>query len=523
MKTNPLLFLLLFLVISLQACREKQVNVNSHLSLDDYASLDTSAFRLSERKIRAEIDSMARWDRDSMVPDYRVRSHYRNQRPLVWIDRRGVDSRADSVVKALGALEAMGMSKEKFRVAQIERDLRRLRTLDFDNDENNINKVAGRLEYNLTKAYLRYVAGQRFGFANPRRLLNKLDVADSSGGQTTYQTLFDIKTDQAGPHFYEHALQMVHQDSVGTFMRQVEPHGQLYDMLARRLAEGGLSLAERTKILVNMERCRWRMPDYPERHEKYVMVNIPSFHLQAVDGDSVLSMRIAFGAMEHKTPLMISRVKRMDINPQWIMPRSIIKKSILPRVGNVDYFVRHRYFVRNRETGEVVNPHEVTRAMIESGDYWVIQRGGEGNALGRIIFRFDNNLSIYLHDTSSRSVFDREARDVSHGCVRVQKPFALAKFMMADKDEKLIDKISYSMQADVSPLNVKRSEMTDEMKAVADTLDRNRLIGQVKIEPQVPIFILYYTLYPDATGKLESMDDVYGYDRLIYSVLRNYI
>ena len=92
-----------------------------------------------------------------------------------------------------------------------------------------------------------------------------------------------------------------------------------------------------------------------------------------------------------------------------------------------------------------MNVEKVTTSMLLGGDYRVIQEGGEGNSLGRIIFRFPNSFSVYLHDTSSKEVFDRYDRGISHGCVRVEQPFNLAKFILGDNDKKLLDNIKTAM------------------------------------------------------------------------------
>ena len=523
MKPIRWLLAVFFIGICFQSCHEKNINVNSHLSLDDYKSLDTTIYHINARKIREHIGFLCRSDKDSMAPDYRTRKYYKSNYSFLWIDRKGIDGRADSLIDCLQNITRIGFSKNKFRLPRIEGDLQRLRNLDFDGSDNSINKVLARLEYNLTKAYFRYVSGQRFGFMNPKYVLNHVDVHEQKENTVTYRTLYDIKTERAGDRFYRTAISKIREDSIADFIRKAEPNDEVYDSLERQLQSPGLSRMQRNRILVNMERCRWRMQDNPQRHEKYVLVNIPSFHLRAVDGDKVLTMRIAFGSNKNKTPLIVSAIKRMDVNPQWVMPKSIVRKSVVPQLGNINYFTQNRYFIRNRQTGEHVDVSSVSPEMLESGDYFVIQRGGEGNAMGRIVFRFDNNLSIYLHDTSSRTIFDRSARNVSHGCIRVEKPFELSKFVLAKKDDKLVDRINYSMHADVSPVNMKKEEMTERMMLVADTLDRSRLIGSVNIKPMVPIFILYYTMYPDASGKIETFSDVYGYDSLIYQQLRNYI
>ena len=142
--------------------------------------------------------------------------------------------------------------------------------------------------------------------------------------------------------------------------------------------------------------------------------------------------------------------------------------------------------------------------MLVSGAYGVVQRGGKGNALGRIIFRFDNNFSVYLHDTSSRGVFEREERGVSHGCIRIEKPYDFAVFLLAEKNRKLMDKIKYSM--------------TDDSLS-----NRKMVVNGVKVKPEVPLFITYYTLYPLAGGRTREYPDVYGYDKVIWEHLKKYL
>lgn len=522
MKIIKLLLFLLFVTFFFQTCHEKNVNMNSHLTLDDYNSLDTFSYHLNSRKIWSEIDSLIKHDPDSMTADYRTRSLYANHREFLWIDRKGMDSRADTLLHCLQKVKSIGFSLEKFGIPQLENDLKCFRSLDFDAGRN-INAVAARIEYNLTKAYLRYVIGQRFGFMNPTSTFNHLDIREQEGDKISYQTLFDIKIDHVDNAFIALAIQKIHQDSIGSFIQSVEPQNELYLSFKDSLQKDNLNAADRKKILVNMERSRWRVPDSPQKYDKYVLVNVPSYHLLAVDGDKQLEMRTAFGSNDHKTPLMISQLKRMDINPQWIMPRSIIKKSIIPRLGNYSYFARNQYFIRNRKTGENIDVRRVSGSMLTSGDYFVMQKGGDGNAMGRIVFRFDNNLSIFLHDTSSRGVFNQEERDVSHGCVRVEKPFDLAVFLLNEKDEKKIESIRYSMNADVSPIGVPTEDMSAQMKAVSDTLKRKKLISSVSIKPNVPIFIYYYTLYPNTEGHLVAYKDVYGYDNIVYRHLKNYI
>ena len=276
-----------------------------------------------------------------------------------------------------------------------------------------------------------------------------------------------------------------------------------------------LSAAERRRVFCNIERSRWRHGDYPQLHDKYVLVNVPTQQLEAVEKNDRITMRIALGSMETKTPLLNGRIKRIDFNPQWIIPKSIIKTSVRHHAGDVGYFERHNYFVRERKSGKIISPAFVTADMMMSHDYHVVQRGGKGNALGRIIFRFDNDYSIYLHDTSSPSVFANRNRIVSHGCIRVERPYDLAVFMLADKDERVMEKMKYSIAADLS----NEGAETDDRPAI----DKSKLLHSLGVKPTVPLFITYYTLYPNADGVMTGYDDIYGFDPVIYAKIQNFI
>ncbi len=528
---NYIIFAFLVVIgFAFQGCHDEEVNPNTNLSLDYYSNFKSDSLVVNSHRVREQLNRLIREDSDSMTADYRCRSYYIKRKPFLWIDRHGLDNRADTLLSYLRQVDHMGFSKRKFRVEQIDRDLDRMRRLDFDTARNSVNKVLARLEYNLTKAYLRYTAGQRFGFMNPRYVFNNLDTLDKlrtdSSKYVKYRQLFDLSMEHPTREFYNGALRKVYNDSVAEFLREVQPESPLYKELEDRLLTAGSNESLIEKILSNMERCRWRLNDYPQRYKKYVVVNIPSYRLQAVDGDEVMTMLVGCGTNKTKTPLLYSKIKRMDINPIWNLPRSIIEKSVVGHLGNRSWWENNHYYVRDRRTGKEVDLSRVTWSLLMDKNFGVAQRGGNGNSLGRIIFRFDNNFSIYLHDTDSRDFFSREDRGVSHGCVRVEKPFELAKFMLEDKDEKVIEKLHYSMTADILPKSSKPKTSVDGEviePAIKDTLKKNKIIGVLKVEPNVPVFIIYYTLYPDAqTHKITEYADVYGYDRVIYKYLRNY-
>ena len=110
-----------------------------------------------------------------------------------------------------------------------------------------------------------------------------------------------------------------------------------------------------------------------------------------------------------------------------------------------------------------------------------------------------------VHDTSTPRVFQRKVRSVSHGCIRVEKPYELACYLLRDKEPEIAEKIKYSMEADIS--SPKR--------------EWRKMIVSKKVEPQVPLFIVYYTLFPVPDGELQSYPDVYEYDSIIAKALRS--
>lgn len=485
--------------------------------MEAFSDLRMSHFLLDSHKIRNRIGELCRTELDTLSADYQTKSYYNHGGAFLWIERIGVDDRADSLLAVLRTVDGMGFTQRSFEVDDIGRDLVRMRTLDFDDDENSINNVMARLEFRLTKSYLRYVIGQRFGFVNPYYVYNRLDLLngdDSLRRSNVYRRLFDIEIERPDERFIAAALRKVCNDSVSAFLREIQPDSKLYYRLKKELgnAEGSY---DRMRILCNMERCRWRKSAMPDTTGKYIVVNIPAFTLYAKGGEDNMDMRIGCGALKTKTPLLISAINRMDVNPVWNIPYSIISKEVAPHAGDIAYFERNRYYVVEKETGARVDIEDLTAAMLKSGRYAVIQEGGEGNSLGRIIFRFPNNFSVFLHDTSSTGVFNRENRSVSHGCVRVQRPFDLAMFLLGDTDEWLMDKLRISMG--LTPTTERG------IRFMRSNPEAPRLVSSLKVKPDVPVFILYYTIFPDNDDRLTAFPDVYGYDRVMSNHIKPFI
>ena len=500
-----LLFLLAFVVTG---CSSEGFQQKKEITMEAFSSLKTPVFELSPEQVQSTINKMGQVGRDSLSPDCRTALYYHQGNGLLWIDRQGITPMADTLVQCLHELSNIGLSETYFKVKEIEEDIQRYRSLDFD-QQHKVSDIAARLDYNLTRAYLQYASGQRYGFVNPRAAI---------GG------MYDVAIERPNEAFYQSAFRKVLADSVGEFLRAAEPQTSLYSQLKRQLVDS-TSDASRRRILINMERCRWRDKRPMPTTGKRIVVNIPAFMLYAYGPNSSMEMRIGCGKVITKTPLLSSAIEYMQVNPEWNIPQSIVNNDVLHHAGDSGYFARHRYYIADRSTGKKVPIGSVSSSMLASGKYRVSQDGGRGNSLGRIVFRFKNNFSVYLHDTSTPGFFQNAWRGVSHGCVRVQRPFDLACFLLGNTvDEWTLDKIRISM--DIPPVTEQGSEYVRTHSGGMDENGRrlpHRLVATLQVTPHVPLYITYYTLYPDLSGRIQSYPDVYGYDQSVWTHLKRFI
>jgi len=219
------------------------------------------------------------------------------------------------------------------------------------------------------------------------------------------------------------------------------------------------------QILINMERIRW-IPAEPSTD--YLLVNIPEFKLHVYDkGQYSWSSNVVVGSTANSTVIFTGNLKHIVFSPYWNVPSSILKKEILPGIAkNKNYLARHH---------------------MEWNGNSVRQKPGPWNSLGQVKFLFPNNYNIYLHDTPSKSLFNEEKRDFSHGCIRLSEPKRLAQYILRNDANWDSVKITKAMNAGKEQYyNVK--------------------------EP-IPVFIGYFTAWVDREGKLNFRDDVYGHDK----------
>ena len=460
---------------------------------------------------------------DSLEADLLVRNYYNDGGDWLWVtpnDTTFLLRHADTLASRLSAKAvSLGLEPEAFFAPQVRQYIDHFRTLDFDSVGLAPTDAMARLELSLSRGFIRCAVGLRYGFVDPHKALNCLDPR--GGGE--FRQVYDIDTERPAEQFLTEAFGHVH-DAMG-YLDALEPTDTIYQLLKQRLATDTTALG-RKRAISNMERRRWRHKDAPADGRRHIFVNIPSQQLWAVTPDSVFSMKICCGAWATKTPLLYSQVRLIQLNPEWRIPYAIMSAEVSHHAGDSAYFARHDYFILKNSTGDTINPKNITVDQLRHGGYSVTQHSGPRNALGRIIFRFPNKFDVYLHDTNNRKAFNAERRTLSHGCVRVERPFDLAKFLLPDADEWLLDRMR--MTIDLPPESDKGKEYLVQRKeqflATEGAEEKPiRFMSSQGVSPSVPVMIDYYTLFPNPeTGVWETWRDRYEYDDQIMLRLKNY-
>jgi murein L,D-transpeptidase YcbB/YkuD len=237
------------------------------------------------------------------------------------------------------------------------------------------------------------------------------------------------------------------------------------------------------QIIVNMERWRWFPRDLGNQ---YLLINIPEFFLHYYsDGKLQESHKVIVGSEKRKSPIVTSKIQYMVWNPTWAVPTTILKEDYIPAmIENKEYLLKKKITIFDKNQ-QIVKPEDWTPE--KAYHYKYIQEPGEHNLLGKLKFVFENRHFIYLHDTNNKHFFEQKERDLSSGCIRVEKPIELgirlstklANYVVKNRNEaQLITKNFYS-------------------------------------DEPVKVHVLYYTAWGDEFG-LNFRKDIYNLDVALY-------
>jgi L,D-transpeptidase YcbB len=242
------------------------------------------------------------------------------------------------------------------------------------------------------------------------------------------------------------------------------------------LAELDVPVADRIRQLeLNLERWRWLPSDLGNR---YIRVNIPEYKMALIEnGKPALEMRVVVGkAQQSRTPVFSDKMTYLELNPAWNIPQGIAEEEILPKAaGDPGYLARNNI--------EVVSEGSQTRLR---------QRPGPDNPLGQVKFMFPNEHDIYLHDTPADHLFAEAERDLSHGCIRLERPMDLAHYLLKGSDW--------------TPEKLQEALASGEQKSI-------------ELPKPLPVHLLYFTAWVDKDGTVQFRRDVYGHDAKLAKAL----
>jgi murein L,D-transpeptidase YcbB/YkuD len=244
---------------------------------------------------------------------------------------------------------------------------------------------------------------------------------------------------------------------------------------------------------LNLERRRWmddNLGDY------YVFVNVADQQLKVVRNEKTIhTARLVVGKPYARTPVFSETMKYVVLNPYWNVPPAIADKEYLPKLKKDPGFLQRqgiRVLTGSGDNAGEVDPYTVNWSALSRMSYSLRQDSGAKNALGRVKFMFPNRFNVYLHDTPSKSLFEKDLRVFSHGCMRIENPLDFAALLLADQGwtRKKID------------------------TAVASGSQR-----VINLTKPIPVHVTYLTAWVDKDGTVNFRRDVYGRDKQLAAAL----
>lgn len=253
-------------------------------------------------------------------------------------------------------------------------------------------------------------------------------------------------------------------------------------------ALAGVSRSDRiAKVKVALEQLRWLPSDLGARR---VFINQPAFTATYFENNAEkLSMRVVIGRPSNQTSFFQDVIEQIDYNPYWGVPQSIIVNEMLPRLrGDPGYLDRAGYEVTDAKGKRIPSSAINWGQFGGKVPYSVRQSPSEANALGELKILFPNKHAIYMHDTPQKALFDRESRAFSHGCVRLHQPREMAAALLGKDIEYVKTKLAAGHSSE-------------------------------KIPGDIPVYVAYFTAWPNKDGVVEYFPDVYSRDDKVLTAI----
>jgi murein L,D-transpeptidase YcbB/YkuD len=247
------------------------------------------------------------------------------------------------------------------------------------------------------------------------------------------------------------------------------------------------------QIKLNLERLRWIF-HYPD--EDFLLVNIAGFHVRRfTNRQEVFNSRVIVGKYHHESPVFKGEMQYIVMNPTWTLPYSIATNETLPKLKKDPGYLAAKHMEVMDRSGNILNPSTIDWSQYSRGNFpfTIRQKAGPWNALGEVKFIFPNKYSVYLHDTPSRGLFERQDRAFSHGCIRTEDKWGLLMSLMDDPEVWNMEKINEILES---------GETT-----------------KIDLPKPINIYLVYLTAVADKENNLYFFKDVYKRDEAVSSEL----
>jgi len=276
-----------------------------------------------------------------------------------------------------------------------------------------------------------------------------------------------------------------------------ERHGLTADAAVGPATRAAMNVSVEDRIdqmRVNLERARWVLH---EIKGELVVVNVAGFEVAYFrDDEPVWTSKVIVGRPYRETPIFKSLITYVVFNPTWTIPPTILVKDKLPIIKRDPGYLKRNNIRVIDARGREVDPYSVNWSQYGAGrmpPYQLRQDPGDDNALGLVKIMFPNRHMVYLHDTPTKSLFDKDERTFSSGCIRVEKAFELAELVLND------------------PAKWTQQSMAEVVAS--------KKMQTVNLAKPVPVLLLYWTAQPRADGQMIFRNDVYGRDQATLAAL----
>ncbi len=254
------------------------------------------------------------------------------------------------------------------------------------------------------------------------------------------------------------------------------------------LAALNVSAASRLQQLrLNHQRLTELIQQRPE--ERYVLVNVPAFQLEAVEGDRVeLRHRVIVGKPERQSPSVKATIKALNFFPYWRVPESVAALDLIPRLQKEPEYLQKEQIrvLTGNYNGPEIDASVIDWRTADAAKIRFRQDPGPQNALGLVRIDMPNEHGVYMHDTPMKQLFQQRGRAFSAGCVRVQDVFKLAQW-------------------------IARHEPGWDTARVEDVIAQGQALD-VNLWRPIPVYFTYITAWAEPNGRVEFRPDLYGRD-----------